>query len=231
MKPQGMSQQHWDIAHAIALEVVLDKTDINELKKAISYLRTIAHREDLGRHFLTYYQTLLRHGRTISHSQKTEKYYKSLLEIFDYYLRQCLKQQFNNFQVVCEVLGWAARLAQYYKPERRFEDRVKAELRDFLEQRQDSIRNSSRDSTVTPPDESNSNNPLKQVEVGQILDAVAIRKGSKNRVTYECLGQTFSEKETKKYDKIPLKQPINVEVKSLNEDGSINHIKFTENSP
>jgi hypothetical protein len=230
MKPQEMSQQHWDIAHAIALEVVLDETDINELKKAISYLRTIAHREDLGRHFLTYYQTLLRHGRTISHSQKTEKYYKSILDIFDYYLRQCLKQQFNNFQVVCEVLGWSARLAQYYKPEGKFNDRVKAELGDLLQQRQDSIRNQSRNFTVTPPDESNFNNPLKQVEVGQILDAVATKKGSRNRVTYECLGQTFSEREARNYNKIPLNQPINVEVKSLKDDGSINHIKFTKNS-
>ncbi len=231
MKPQGMSQKHWDIAHAIALEVVLDETDINELKKAISYLRTIAHREDLGRHFLTYYHTLLKHGRKISHSQKTEAYYKSLLEIFDYYLRQCLKQQFNNFEVVCGVLGWASRLAQYYKPEPKINDRVKAELGDVLQQRQDSIRNPSSDSTVTPSDESNSNSPLKQLEVGQILDAIATKKVSKNKVTYQCLGRVFNEKEQKNYDNIPLNRPINVEVRSLKNDGSINHIKFTEKRP
>ncbi|TVR16357.1 MAG: hypothetical protein EA395_00415 [Phormidium sp. GEM2.Bin31] len=95
--------------------IVLEKTDINELKKAISYLRTISNRQDLGRHFLVYCQTLEEHGDTISHSKKTKQYYKSLLSIFDYYLRQCLKKDFKNFEVVCEILCWASGFAKYYK--------------------------------------------------------------------------------------------------------------------
>lgn len=227
-----LSERHWHISHAIALEVVLDKTDINELKKSIYYLRTISHRRDLGRHFLIYCETLEKHGNTIAHSSQTKQYYKSLLSIFDYYLRQCLKQDFNNFEVLCEVLCWASGLAKYYKTvlsSNRQEDSIAEN--DLRQELDDHLQTIKRLPMVPITSSLKSTSKVMDVEEGQILEAIATKKGSKNKVTYECLGQTFSEKESRNYDKIPLNQPINVEVKSLNEDGSINHIKFTENSP
>ena len=199
-----LSERHWHISHAIALEVVLDKTDINEFKKAISYLRTISHRRDLGHHFLTYCQTLEKNGNTIAHSSQTKQYYKSLLSIFDYYLRQCLKQDFNNFEVLCEVLCWASSLAKYYKTllpsNRQNNSSAENELRQRLDNHLQTIKELP-SVPVTSSPESTSN--VIDVEKGQILEAIATKKGSKNKVTYECLGQTFSEKEAKNYDKNP----------------------------
>lgn len=233
MSSHRLSERHLHISHAIALEIVLEKTDINELKKAISYLRTISNRQDLGRHFLVYCQTLEEYGDTISHSNKTKQYYQSLLSIFDYYLRQCLKQDFNNFEVVCEILCWASGLAKYYRtllPKNgREEAAVNNHLRQQLEDYQQAIKKSPSISSTSPP-ESAPNVIDMELKEGQILDAVATKKGSKKKVTYQCCGDFFSEREAKNYDKVPLNQPIKVEIKSLKDDGTINHIKFTEDA-
>lgn len=233
MSSHQLSERHWHISHAIALEIVLEETDINELKKAISYLRTISNRQDLGRHFLVYCQTLEEHGDTISHSKKTKQYYKSLLSIFDCYLRQYLKQDFNNFEVVCEILCWASGLAKYYKTllpkNRREEAAVKNHLRQRLDNHLHTIEQlPSVPETCSP--ESAPNVIDMELKEGQILDAVATKKGSKKKVTYQCCGDFFSEREAKNYDKVPLNQPIKVEIKSLKDDGTINHIKFTEDA-
>ncbi|KPQ40160.1 MAG: Small acid-soluble spore protein P family [Phormidium sp. OSCR] len=233
INPHRLSERHWHISHAIALEIVLDETDINELRKAISYLRTISRHQDLGKHLLTYYQTLIRHGSTISHSNKTQKYYESLYDIFDYYLRQLLRQEFNDFEVVCQVLGWASGLAKYYETllpkDGSKKAKIKNHLRQQLEDYQQAIKKSPSISSTSSP-ESAPNVIDMELKEGHILDAVATKKGSRNRVTYQCCGHMFNEREAKNYDKIPLNQPIKVEIKSLKDDGTINHIKFTEDA-
>lgn len=65
-----------------------------------------------------------------------------------------------------------------------------------------------------------------QFKVGDILDAKVIKKSRGKKVTYEIEGISYTEKEQKKFDIIPENQIVKVEIKSLKEDGSINHIKF-----
>lgn len=53
-----MTEKHWEIAHAIAQSLVKDGTDVNELGKAIAYLRSILNESDAGDRFFKYLKPL-----------------------------------------------------------------------------------------------------------------------------------------------------------------------------
>ena len=46
-----LTDAQWQIADAIARQLVIDKTDVNELRKAIAYLREHLDREQAGKYF------------------------------------------------------------------------------------------------------------------------------------------------------------------------------------
>ena len=46
-----LTDAQWQIADAIARQMVLDGADINELRKAMAYLRETVNREDAGKKF------------------------------------------------------------------------------------------------------------------------------------------------------------------------------------
>ena len=66
-----LTSTQWQIAHAIALQLVHADNDVNEFRKAISYLRAYSNREDAGKKFFDYLNTLARNGNRIGHSKKT----------------------------------------------------------------------------------------------------------------------------------------------------------------
>ena len=71
---------HWQLADAIARKLVLEETDVNELRKVLSYGR--AYGPTVGKSgFFDYLKTLAKAGDRIGHSQKTKGYYQSLERI------------------------------------------------------------------------------------------------------------------------------------------------------
>jgi len=100
----------WKLADAIARKLVLEETDVNELRKVLSYGR--AYGPTVGKSgFFDYLKTLAKAGDRIGHSQKTKGYYQSLERI--------LNRAFLSFEgdmaEILQVLGWAVRLVFYYE--------------------------------------------------------------------------------------------------------------------
>ncbi len=71
-----LTEVQWQVADAIARTMILEEADVNELKKAISYLRASANSEQAGKQFFNYLKTLVRNGDRIGHSKKTLGYSK-----------------------------------------------------------------------------------------------------------------------------------------------------------
>ena len=72
-----LTSTQWQVADAIARKLVLDSADVNELRKAIAYLRAYRERADAGKKFFEYLKTLVRNGNRIGHSKKTTVYLES----------------------------------------------------------------------------------------------------------------------------------------------------------
>ncbi|MGI8934295.1 MAG: hypothetical protein ACR2FS_09500, partial [Phormidesmis sp.] len=106
-----LTDAQWQIADAIARQLVLDGVDVNELRKAIAYLRETVDKENAGKNFFDYLKTLVRHGDTIGHSKRTVEYYRSL----DIICSQYLTNYQDDAPKMLFLLGWAARLVKYYK--------------------------------------------------------------------------------------------------------------------
>lgn len=83
-----LTESQWQIADAIARQLVLDDVDVNELQKAIAYLRSTVDKENAGKNFFDYLKELVRHGNTIGHSKRTVGYYRSLDSICNQYLQE-----------------------------------------------------------------------------------------------------------------------------------------------
>ncbi len=200
-----LTDAQWQIADAIARQLVLDGVDVNELRKAIAYLRETVDKENAGKNFFDYLKTLVRHGDTIGHSKRTVDYYRSLDTICSQYL--------TNYQddapKMLFLLGWAARLVKYYK-----EGVPTGELKvpEIKSEREAELQVVAAANTF---------------EVGQVLEAtITTIKG--NKVTYEILGTIrLTQKEPKLMKSVELAegQTLNVEISALREDGSIKKIK------
>ncbi|MGF1482359.1 MAG: hypothetical protein ACFB4I_23250 [Cyanophyceae cyanobacterium] len=183
-----LTSAQWQIAHVIALKLVKEETDVNELGKTIAYLRSAIDRDlsNAKTQFFNFLSVLVKNGNQIGHSDKTPEYYRNIEKACKTHLRN---EEFDVFDVL-QILGWAARLMRYYK--------------------------------VAPKS-------IQTFKVEQIIEAQVYRKHSKgHRVTYSVAGIPFTEKESKKFDKIPESGTVKVQIRSLKEDGSIKHIKFVE---
>jgi len=197
-----LTDAQWPIADAIARQLVLDGVDVNELRKAIAYLRETVDRENAGRNFFDYLKTLVRHGNTIGHSKRTVDYYLSL----DTICSQYLSSYQDDAPRILFLLGWAARLVKYYK-----EGVPTGELKvpEIKTERELEVQALAAENAF---------------EVGQTLKAtiVAIR-GSK--VTYELLGTIrLTIKEPKKARDFEEGQLITVEITQMR-DGSPRKVK------
>jgi hypothetical protein len=199
-----LTSTQWQVADAIARQLVLADTDANELRKAIAYLRAYSNREEAGKQFFAYLNTLARNGNRIGHSKKTQSYLENIAQICQQYLGNYK----DDAPVMLQILGWAARLMQYYK-----ESGPIGEIPEPTIQTE-------REAAIQTVSASQS------FQVGQKLEAVVVGiKG--NKVTYEILGVIkLTEKEPKKASSLSDRQQVEVEVTGLREDGSLKNVKL-----
>jgi len=205
---ESLTENQWGIAHAIAQTLVKEQTDVNELGKAIAYLRNAVNQNqaDANSRFFKYLKTLVGNGRQIGHSGKTTDYYRSI----DKACSDCLKGFQGDASTLLQILGWASRLMRYYKEAGPIGEVVAP------------VVESARQVEIAKAIGSH------EFAVGQIVEAkVTALKG--NKVTYEILGTIrLTEKEPKKAQSFSENQVVKVEVLDLKEDGSLRKVKYCE---
>jgi len=205
---EALTENQWEIAHAIAQTLVKEQTDVNELGKAIAYLRNAVNQNqaDANSRFFKYLKILVGNGRQIGHSGKTTDYYRSI----DKACSDCLKGFQGDASTLLQILGWASRLMRYYKEAGPIGEVVAP------------VVESARQVEIAKAIGSH------EFAVGQIVEAkVTAVKG--NKVTYEILGTIrLTEKEPKKAQSLSEEQTVKVEILDLKEDGSLRKVKCCE---
>jgi hypothetical protein len=207
---ESLTETESQLAHNLAITLVQENTDVNELGKAIAYLRSIINQPDAGTRFLKYLKTLVTNGRQIGHSGRTTDYYRSMERACSRYLQNYQ----NNAHSMLKILGWAMRLMRYYKVSP-VEEMTVTEI-----PQQEQL--SERQAEIAKVLESH------KFDVDQILDATVLSvKG--NKVTYEILGTIkITEKEPKKAASLSEGQVVKVKIVAQKDDGSIKSVKCTE---
>jgi hypothetical protein len=197
-----LTSTQWQVADAIARQLVLDDADANELRKTIAYLRAYSDREDAGKKFFDYLNTLARNGNRIGHSRRTQGYLESIAAI----CKQYLENYKDDVSVILQVLGWAARLMQYYKEAGPIGEIPQPEIQSEREAEIQAV------------------NASQDFQLGQKLEATVVSiKG--NKVTYEILGSIkLTTKEPKKSSSLLKGQQVEVTVKGLKDDGSLRKV-------
>ncbi|UCJ12524.1 MAG: hypothetical protein JWS08_01470 [Phormidium sp. PBR-2020] len=208
-----LSEHQWQIAHAIAQQLVLDDTDVNELKKAMSYLRTMSHRDDAGDRFFKYLEMLASQGHRIGHSKKTTNYYRSLEQLCCQYLQGDRKDS----QALLRILGWTFRLMRYYKngipPDVLPKIAAATEVMEVQSERQAEIAEVIAEQDLSPGT--------------QLAATIAGIKG--NKVTYEIFGTIrLTQKEPKKAKLLTEGETVQVKITALKEDGKIKKIEILD---
>jgi len=94
------------VSQQIAQELVKSRTDVNELAKAFTYLRT--HPD--GRQFFAFLGTLVSEGGYLVRSGRTLDYYREIRRVCEKYL----KPYQDKPDEMAQILGWAVRLMRYY---------------------------------------------------------------------------------------------------------------------
>lgn len=202
---EELTETQWQIADAIARQLVIEGTDVNELRKAISYLRDRQDESDAGKKFFDYLKTLSRHGNAVGHSKRTLGYYQSL----DAVCSQFLESYQGNAPRMLHILSWAARLVQYYDkgvPTGEIERPTAV-----ISEREMELQAVKQENTFT---------------VGQELESTitAVRG---NNVTYELLGKIkLTQKEHKKANEMSEGQKVRVEILQLRDDGLPKKVKL-----
>ncbi len=203
---ENLTEIQWQIAHAIAQTLVKEKTDVNELGKAIAYLRAYSHRENAGLRFFDYLKTLVKNGRHIGHSKRTSEYYDSIEKACSQYL----KAYKDDVAAMLQILGWAARLMRYYTNA--------GPIGEITAPIVESVRQAKIAELVQK----------QRLEEGEITAAkVTNKKEQGKQVTYEIIATTqkLSQKEPKKYDALSIERIVQVRITALKEDGSIKSVK------
>ncbi|BAZ66657.1 hypothetical protein NIES4106_14090 [Fischerella sp. NIES-4106] len=206
---ESLTDREWDIAHAIAQTLVKADADVNELGKAIAYLRTVANQPDATSRFFKYLKTLVSNGRQISHSSRTIDYYRSIEKACSDHLKTI-----TDAQTILQILGWVSRLMRYYKNAGVPIGEIAISTPSTIE--------SARQLEIAKVVKS------QEFQVGQILEAKVTNKNGK-KVTYEILGTIkLTEKEPKKASVLKEEQIVKVKIVSLREDGSIKSVKCVD---
>jgi hypothetical protein len=201
---ESLTEKESQLAHNLAITLVKEETDVNEVGKVIAYLRSIVNQPDAGKRFFNYLKTLVTHGRQIGHSGRTAGYYRSIERACNQYLQN----QQTNAQTMLKILGWAMRLMRYYKVSP-IEEISVSEVEEISE----------RQTEIAEVFQS------QKFEIDQVLDATVLAvKG--NKVTYEILGTIkLTEKEPKKAASLKEGQVVKVKITALKDDGSIKSVK------
>lgn len=215
----------WSKAHAIAKSLTKQQQEIargkdgirTELKKVNSYFRHVVIQTSVDTNtipvFFEYLDTLVKNGKSIGHTGNTPKYYECIREV----CKQHLKDLPSDALAILQILGWAIRLIHYYSVTP-IGETVEIEF-----QEPEVIAVTERQAAI---EELKSTQAF---EEGQIIEAQVEKKQPKgSRVTYLIGRVSFPEKEPKTFNQIPESGTVKVQIKSLKEDGSINHIKFFE---
>ena len=187
-----ISENYWPAVYAIAEQLANQKTDGNELKKAISYLRAYGNRENGGAKFFQYLRTLTRNGKSIGHSQKTIEYYGSL----EAACKEHLQPYQDDVPAMLQILGWAARLMGYYKS---------GGSTDFVQQPEIPSRKAEIAAVLSGQD----------LQIGGIL-AAKITNIKGNMVTYTMLDSIpTTQKEPKKANSLSVGQEVKIKILSV----------------
>jgi hypothetical protein len=206
---RSLTDAEWDIVHAIAQTLVQRETDVNEIGKAIAYLRTIVDQPNATSRFLTYLKTLVKDGKQIGHSNKTVEYYRNIETICSQYFKNT-----SDAYTVIQILGWVSRLMRYYKD-------AGVPIGEISVPKAPPVKSQIQVEIAKVTQ-------LKKFQVGDILDA-KVNSISGNKVTYELLGAIkLTEKEPKKASVLQEGQTAKVKIVSLKEDGSIKSVKYTD---
>ncbi|MBZ8181453.1 hypothetical protein [Oscillatoria salina] len=204
MMTVDLNEIQWQVAHNMAQKLVLKEVDENELKKAIAYLRFSQNKENAGKNFFDYLQTLARNGRKIGHSGRTLDYYRSMEAI----CRENLRGYQDNVEVMLQILGWAFRLTKYYQ-----NSVPLGELKGSIEQSNIPENISTRQAKIAEV--------LEEVGFaeGQIIEAEITNKTKGNKVTYQIYGTIkLSQKEPREYDNLAVGEKVKVEIIELNNE-------------
>ncbi|MGD1874764.1 MAG: hypothetical protein ACFB02_17125 [Mastigocoleus sp.] len=204
----NLSVNQSQIAHNIAIELVQDETDVNELGKVISYLRSTVDKPNPVPNFFTYLKTLANNGKLIGHSKRTSDYYHSIEKVCKKYLQNQSKPE-----TILHILGWSARLMRYYKTTSIDEIPLTSADIPILSERQAEIAEIME---------------AQSFAIDQVLDGKVVGiKG--NKVTYEILGTIkLTQKEPKKAKSLEEGQIVKVKITGLKDDGSVKSVKYCE---
>lgn len=219
-----LSEQHWQAADAVARALVGEEVDINELKKATGYLRSVIKREDAGKKFFDYLTVLVNSGRQIGHSGRTPDYYKAIRRHCETHMRKFQAEP----EILLQTLGWAARLGIYYKESPVGEQRQAPAPSGLPARAANTLKRAVPTETplapakpaVTPPA-----TPTIMLKVGQVVEAT-ITKISGNEVSFEFSGMRRTQKEPKLVNKLNIGQLVKIEITELREDGSPKKFKL-----
>lgn len=208
-RERSLTDAEWEIVQAIAQTLVQKETDVNEVGKAIAYLRTIVQQPNATSRFLTYLKTLVKDGKQIGHSNKTVEYYRNIETICSQYFKST-----TDAHTVIQILGWVSRLMRYYKDAGVPIGEISVPQAPVKSERQVEIAKV---------------NQSKKFQEGDVLEAKVTKISSGSKVTYEILGAIkLTEKEPKKASVLQEGQTVKVKVVSLKEDGTIKSVKFTD---
>ncbi|MDZ7960993.1 MAG: hypothetical protein RMY34_24450 [Aulosira sp. DedQUE10] len=203
---ETLTDPQWEIAHAIAQTLVRDNTDINELGKAVAYLRASVNLPNATSRFFQYLKTLVSNGRQIGHSGKTTDYYRSIEKACSDYLKGV-----SDAYTMLQILGWVSRLMRYYKDAGVPIGEISTPTTPVFE--------SARQAEIAKVAQA------QDFQVEQVIEA-KVTKINGNKVTYEILGTIkLTEKEPKKASSFLEGQTVKVKIVSLKEDGSIKSVK------
>lgn len=204
----AMTEANWQVAHAIAQTLVKQETDVNELGKAIAYLRNAINQSqpDAGLRFFRYLKTLVNNGRSIGHSGRTLDYYRNIEKVCSDYLLSHQAQP----ATLLHILGWAARLMRYYREGGAIGEITPPTPTAVMSARQVEVERVKRS---------------QEFQVDQVLEAT-VTKINGSKVTYEVLETIkLTQKEPKKAAFLQEGQAVQVKIVALKEDGSVKSIK------
>ncbi len=196
----SLTNQEWNIAHAIARDLIVSETDPNEVKKILEYLRKFQ-----SKNFFEYLKTFATKGHQIGHSGRTIEYYRNIETVCKKHLIDYQDQP----QLMLNILGWTTRLMKYYKTTPQGEWEASSEV--AVSERQAEIENASSSQEFTE---------------GQEIEATVAELKKGNKVTYEITATTLrlTEKEPKKFNLLSQGQTVTVKITRL-EEGKIKKIK------
>jgi hypothetical protein len=229
-----LSPQSWDLAHGIAMTLAKERVDVKELSKCVAYLRSVAHHPDAGSRFFRFTGELVRETG-LHRSNETPRYYRLIDQTCKKYLQSLQDRPAEMLQ----ILGWAARLARYYKdggmpigeipPPQGSQPNDNSGRKDSVPQGAGNKPQDDRQQQNHQHQQDQAQHQARKAcfQTGQKLKATITNiKG--NEVTFQILDTDtkLTQKEPKRAGSLSVGQEVQVEVLDLKEDGRIRKAKL-----